>query len=533
MSTESFPVLWFNYATGILAVYSLYWLNRGIVREYFASDKSPKCLGNRALKVCASIMVGLYVSRVLLTIVPSLWLVYSGSTSWAHTKADLLTRGEKLTFPELIQQKVPPPEENFFADPLWMGLLETKPAFENGTWIQKPIIAPKDSPVKKYFTPLTPAEKEAIKWLPTSEGNPADRSRAAKNLNNELEIASPKKQISIAGQIVEILGPLQPLAEHLQELLLRPSAYYPLRYQANFSLPLPHVTDMLTLAQMFRIRAQAELVLGKIPEAFKDVMLILGLQQTMKDQPVLIVLLVRESMLLISVLPMDAGILHHQWSDSELVAMQDALKKISFLQDEMTALRGERACFYCLMWQLTEQTKLPSWRKPSDIMYAAQMDYYAKTLQASLDTMERSKETGWNASLPIGVGFKPRGLNAYLLFMVSLAMPAIENSVSKSAECQTVVDQSLIACALERYHVAYGSYPTSLEVLVPKYLDSLPNSPITGKPMNYSLKADGTFSLWSVGWNLKTLNGKPGWYAGDGDIVWNQKVSSLRKPFVK
>jgi len=231
-------------------------------------------------------------------------------------------------------------------------------------------------------------------------------------------------------------------------LLLRPAAYYPLRYKDNFGLPLSHVTEMLSLAQMFRIRAQAELVLGKNVEAFQDVMLILGLQQTMKDQPVLIVLLVRESMLLISVLPMNAGILHHQWSESELGVMQDSLKKIDLLQDGMTALRGERACFYGLLRQMRDQTKLPSWRRPSDILYPDQMNYYATKLQATLDTMQRSKETGWNASLPIEEGFKLRGLNAYLHLLASLAMPALESCGRKSAEAQTVVDQSLIACAL-------------------------------------------------------------------------------------
>jgi len=48
---------------------------------------------------------------------------------------------------------------------------------------------------------------------------------------------------------------------------------------------------------------------------------------------------------------------------------------------------------------------------------------------------------------------------------------------------------------LECYRIAYGSYPASLDVLVPQYLAKLPNSPITGKPMNYSLKPDGTFLI--------------------------------------
>ena len=108
--------------------------------------------------------------------------------------------------------------------------------------------------------------------------------------------------------------------------------------------------------------------------------------------------------------------------------------------------------------------------------------------------------------------------------LVTLANTAIETAFEKTAECQTQVDQSLIACALERYRFAHGSYPASLDVLVPEYLAKLPNSPITGKSINYSLKPDGTFLLWSPGWELKSLGGKPGEYSGEGDIVWGQPL---------
>lgn len=109
----------------------------------------------------------------------------------------------------------------------------------------------------------------------------------------ELEKASSSTQLPIATQILQILDPIQPLANHLSELLRRPSAYYPLRYQDNVSVRLPHVVQMLGLTQMFMIQAQANLVHGNATAAFDDVMLILGLQHTTKDQPLLIVHLVR------------------------------------------------------------------------------------------------------------------------------------------------------------------------------------------------------------------------------------------------
>jgi hypothetical protein len=116
----------------------------------------------------------------------------------------------------------------------------------------------------------------------------------------------------------------------------------------------------------------------------------------------------------------------------------------------------------------------------------------------------------------------------YMLNVMSI--PAISGCIQNAAATQTQVDQTLIACVLERYRIARGSYPDSLNALVPDYLAKLPNSPITGKPMNYSLNPDGTFLLWSPGWNLKSLGGKPGKFKGDGDIVWNQPLPTKKKP---
>ena len=49
-------------------------------------------------------------------------------------------------------------------------------------------------------------------------------------------------------------------------------------------------------------------------------------------------------------------------------------------------------------------------------------------------------------------------------------------------------------------------------------------------PMNYLAHRDGTFLLWSAGWNMSSLGGKNGKFKGDGDIVWNQPVPMKEKP---
>ena len=48
--------------------------------------------------------------------------------------------------------------------------------------------------------------------------------------------------------------------------------------------------------------------------------------------------------------------------------------------------------------------------------------------------------------------------------------------------------------------------------------------------MNYSLKPDGTFLLWTPGWNLQSLGGKPGELKDYGDIVRNQPLPMKAQP---
>jgi len=56
---------------------------------------------------------------------------------------------------------------------------------------------------------------------------------------------------------------------------------------------------------------------------------------------------------------------------------------------------------------------------------------------------------------------------------------------------------------------------------VPESLGTIPKEPTTGRPMQYRLLSAGKFLLWSPGWKLRTLDGKPGEFSGEGDIVWN------------
>ena len=91
---------------------------------------------------------------------------------------------------------------------------------------------------------------------------------------------------------------------------------------------------------------------------------------------------------------------------------------------------------------------------------------------------------------------------------------------------QTSVDLARVACALERYRLANGQFPETLEALAPKFIEKLPHDVINGQPLKYRRTDDGQFVLYSVGWNETDDGGKVGLTkngnldAKQGDWVW-------------
>jgi hypothetical protein len=66
---------------------------------------------------------------------------------------------------------------------------------------------------------------------------------------------------------------------------------------------------------------------------------------------------------------------------------------------------------------------------------------------------------------------------------------------------QNALNQAVIACALERYGIATGSYPETLNQLIPAYLNRVPSDIVCGRPMIYERTDEGRYLLRSVGPN--------------------------------
>jgi hypothetical protein len=86
-------------------------------------------------------------------------------------------------------------------------------------------------------------------------------------------------------------------------------------------------------------------------------------------------------------------------------------------------------------------------------------------------------------------------------FQALNTMSVLSLSAKKIAQLQCQIDLARVAIALERYRLAHGNYPETIDVLAPKFISEIPHDVINGQPLHYRRTEGGRFVLYSVGWN--------------------------------
>jgi len=471
------------------------------------------------------------------------WQKWTGIKKWKQVQAELRSKGEKLTFAELVP---PPPtdSENFFADPMWQQLADLVPHSDHGktSWIIR--IPKKDLIINQWNTPLSDSELDRIKPF-FSEGwdsKSLTRKDAIKLLGKKLLKVSENERPQMAQAILDLEIPADPMLSRITELSKRSSAYFPIRYQDGVHTSLNHILQLMALSDLLGARSTAELALGDTTTSAKDIQTLLRLSTVVRDEPILICSMVGQSLLKSAIDPLSQGIEQHRWSEEELKGFQESPLRIDLLEPLLLALHGERACVDentdLDLPEIMGQGSHSSWIMICGwfVFQEHQKAFYDQWIQDFIDAIKRHDKEGVNKStLPEKVdGVEESkdltGEHKILKTIVArMADGGIRAAIHKTVENQTFVSQTLIACALERYRLAHGAYPASLDVLVPEYLAAIPKEPTTGQPMHYRLLADGKFLLWAPAWNLQTLDGKPGEYKDEGDIVWNQPLASKER----
>jgi hypothetical protein len=468
-----------------------------------------------------------------------------GWLAWGRFKAQWEAKGEKFNFAAVIPPEVSA-DRNFAMTPVAARMYDYV-LNRNGHQISPPNI----DVANRFEMPVEVGNGGPTNgignWqkVQTSHLEAWQRYYRSLSLTTNLFPVAPQPQTP-AADVLLALSKYDSTIEELRQAAARPASRFPLNYdnEETFAILLPHLAPLKGCAVVLRLKALAELEAGQSETAVADVSLALQLADKIRPEPFLISQLVRIAMLHITEQAVWEGLAKHRWNDAQLVKLEQQLAGFDFVADYQAALRGENASLVSGIDSLrhhpgrldsigdlgqnesTPLSALPAYLIPSGWFYQNQLRCSKFILEQFLPVADPRQETispRLVKQAEESFGAMPHTPYTVLCRML---LPGRAASTQQFAFAQAAVSLSRTACALERYRLAEAKYPETLDVLAPRFLAKIPRDPIGGGPLHYRLTEEGTFILYSVGWNQEDdggtvgLTNSGGVDSSNGDWVW-------------
>lgn len=484
------------------------------------------------------------ISRFLIILVSAalIWglgvMPYLAWRQWNAVRTALVAKGEKLSLADFPAPTLRD-EENFFADPIWRELSDRKVVETNTGPVHAPRLPEGQWQLGVLKLKFSREELAALrKDFPEFGGQLTDEPQRGLHKIWEQTIKNPDQSSRAAEITLRALAPTEPILSRLRELSPRADAWFPLAYEDGLAMRFDHVTFLMYAGQRLEMRARAQLQLGDYRAAYQDTALIFRLVETLKRNALFLPYLVESSLTEMFTDSIDRGIRIHAWTADELRAFDRMLATLDAPKSRASALRMERAMMLDAGWSaLGKNAKSP---EPAPVAFLASLPLwfyrlawmpgdkalYSEIMQKEVERLDAVPLQGMNPRF-----FSPNLVldhlekhNAYLektsKFVTMLALPGQIGGAFLAARTQTFINLTRTAIALELYRNERGEYPESLYVLKPGTPDGVPLDLITGRPFLYRRNEDGSFSLWSVGWNEKDEGGRIEKKPAEGDWVW-------------
>ena len=455
---------------------------------------------------------------------------WRGARAWNKYRQQLEASGAQLDLAAFIPKPVPD-EQNSAAIPFVKSWFEFRGNAEK-IWGDPYLAA--SSKVRSSTT-----NKSARQFLnlPAWEQAFAAAQPGYTNGSGDIVMGAPDRASRVKAAPAVLLG-LQPSESHLAELRTasrRPYTRYPVVYDLEnpWGILLPHLAVIKNTCERLQLKACAELAAGHSERALQDVDLMLRMADSLKDESFLISYLVRVKCVQLATQPIWEGLAEHAWSDAQLQDLQSRFLQCDFLTDMKTPLESERAAAI-LTGELVRKKglsmlvdligpgqptsldrKFENWCGgfvPRGWYHQEQVNYcrlFQMQMEGAFDARqkrvspEQIRTNGKALEREIASGNLGKTVSGFLhhRILAALLLPALNRIPIKAATAQTAADQAALACALERFRLANGSFPERLEALLPKFISQLPADTLTGRPYNYRRTDDGQFILNSTGWD--------------------------------
>lgn len=470
---------------------------------------------------------------------------WRGKRAWKNYKARMEAQGAVFELEKLVPPEVPD-DQNFAMTPLLKPILDLNPPGtldDQGVeqrWRDPEGYARVDAIQLRDRDNMitTPDGIEDVADVPNRPdwwlGQRIDLEAWQRYYSTSTNFPSWPEPRTPAEDVLKALSRYDAEIAELKEAAKRPYARFNIQYdeEVPFAILLPHLSTLRNLARVIQLRAVAELDAGHVDVAFEDVNLLFTLADSIKDEPILISHLVRIAQLQLNVQTVWEGIIHHRWSPEQLAVFSKRLESINLAAELRQSFEAERAFGAEMIEVIVRKPSILStlvsgtggggdevgalglliprgWWYFEAINHSRAFDEYMLSVLSEkpedLDVraiQERYADLEQRmAHLTPVRAFFQHGM------LTKLLVPALGKAAMRSVQGQTMIDEAVVALALERHHLGHNAYPESLGALASAAGGSLPNDPITHEPFRYERVKPASYRLWSVGWDRQDDGG--------------------------
>jgi hypothetical protein len=358
-----------------------------------------------------------------------------------------------------------------------------------------------------------------------------------------------------AADLVAWSDTIKPEMALVRQAVQRPYARMAGDYSFPPDMPIPNFVTMRGIAQRLAALAECHMLLGQPEKALDDLTFLHQVCRLLEARPTgrpmsLVAAMINVAITGLYVSTIQDGIRMQVWREPQLAALQEQLKDINLRPFVVDALAFEQVSVCTIGEKLSaaEMEKRFGVTDPAIEHTKTAFFSWAFNRLFSRVTLYRLIPRGWvyqnmvvcaNLHQIINDNvasanelIDPRKIAAInptierelahpspFKILAKIAIPNVSKALQTMTLNQTKVNQAQVACALERYRLARGEYPSTLEELVPQFIDKIPHDLIGGQPPHYRRTDDGKFLLYSIGWTEKDHGGQAG---KDGDWVWGE-----------
>jgi hypothetical protein len=425
-------------------------------------------------RILRRLLIGLvaFITLIMLVYAEENW---RGKRAWEQHKRRMTAMGEVWDWSAFIPQPVPDEQNIFKAPKMSEWFLDRRPIYE----------APLDHPITNDF------------------------ARRLLNTNSTVEITN----VPEAASYLAWSGQFQDDFDTIAAALKRPYARIMDDYSHYLSIQLPNRVTGYQVIITLEQRAKCHLLLGQIDKAWQELVLMNELRRLVDGQGNFLTTegdwmirgIINHSLPVIA-----RGMELRAWQEDQLHALQDRLRNSDVIAQHAQALRCGRALLFSSVetGELLRAQRMAAgnnfWalvRKHPEVLLFSLAPHGA--LEQMFIRKSKDFQAMINAFSPTNGIVRPGDVSR-----ASAWWKRAQEGTPALLRMQTLINEGQIACALERYRLARGEYPETLDALAPGFIQQLPRDIVNGEPLKYRRADNGKFLLYSVGWNETDEGGK-------------------------